>query len=227
MRGEAPEPGLLHRSDACSGSAPIVRRCCRQTGDRVRLDLNKGTLDVQLSDGELNERWAEWEANAPARALEHETPWQERNQRSIAPSRDTKHCAPPETALARAPPKKHCICPNQRHTTRSPNRGAHAPATRSIDAVVDPLSECSWLASFGCGRSSIVPQWGRFRPGAAWSSQRGTSGSPNACRATITDCTKPPSLKSALQRLVELRVLSQTIWPLVLRGPHPSAPYIL
>jgi len=44
-----------------------------QTGDKVRLDLNAGTLNALVSDAEWKERQANW--TAPE--IKHQTPWQE------------------------------------------------------------------------------------------------------------------------------------------------------
>lgn len=44
-----------------------------QTGDRVRIDLNKGTINMLVSDEELAQRRPAWQP--PERI--HQTPWQE------------------------------------------------------------------------------------------------------------------------------------------------------
>ena len=44
-----------------------------QTGDTVRLDINRRELNVVLDDSALKSRWEGW--TAPE--LEHQTPWQE------------------------------------------------------------------------------------------------------------------------------------------------------
>lgn len=50
-----------------------------QTGDRVRLDLNEGTLNALVSDAEWEARKAAW--TAPE--LHHQTPWQELYRKTV------------------------------------------------------------------------------------------------------------------------------------------------
>ena len=48
-----------------------------RTGDRVRIDLNKGTADVLISDEELSERRTKLEAEGGYQYPASQTPWQE------------------------------------------------------------------------------------------------------------------------------------------------------
>ncbi|HEU0062740.1 MAG TPA: dihydroxy-acid dehydratase, partial [Hyphomicrobiaceae bacterium] len=48
-----------------------------ETGDRVRIDLGKGTADILISDAELAERRKRLEARGGYPYPEHQTPWQE------------------------------------------------------------------------------------------------------------------------------------------------------
>ena len=48
-----------------------------QTGDRVRIDLRKGTADMLISDEELARRRAELEARGGFAYPASQTPWQE------------------------------------------------------------------------------------------------------------------------------------------------------
>ena len=59
-----------------------------QTGDRVRIDLNKGTADVLISDEELAERRRKLEAEGGYQYPASQTPWQE-IQRSVVGQMNT------------------------------------------------------------------------------------------------------------------------------------------
>ena len=48
-----------------------------ETGDRVRIDLNKGTADILISAAELAERRAALEKRGGYQYPESQTPWQE------------------------------------------------------------------------------------------------------------------------------------------------------
>ncbi len=48
-----------------------------KTGDRIRIDLRKGTANMLISDEELARRRAELEANGGYHYPQHQTPWQE------------------------------------------------------------------------------------------------------------------------------------------------------
>ncbi len=68
--GTSASPSILNASpeSAVGGGLAIL-----QTGDTVRIDLNQRSVNVQLSDAELQARWDAHEAPV----LEHQTPWQE------------------------------------------------------------------------------------------------------------------------------------------------------
>jgi dihydroxy-acid dehydratase len=59
-----------------------------QTGDRVRMDLKKGTVDVLISDEELAQRRADLEAKGGYPYPASQTPWQE-IQRALVGQMDT------------------------------------------------------------------------------------------------------------------------------------------
>ena len=68
--GTSGSPSILNASpESAAGSGLAIL----QTGDRVRIDLNKRRVDMLLSDEEIAARW---KAYAPP-ALENQTPWQE------------------------------------------------------------------------------------------------------------------------------------------------------
>ena len=48
-----------------------------KTGDRVRIDLNKGTADILISKAELAQRRAALEKQGGYRFPKSQTPWQE------------------------------------------------------------------------------------------------------------------------------------------------------
>ncbi len=68
--GTSESPSILNASPeaAIGGGLALLR-----TGDRVRLDLNAGRLDLMISDAELAERRAAW--TPPV--LDNHTPWEE------------------------------------------------------------------------------------------------------------------------------------------------------
>jgi dihydroxy-acid dehydratase len=57
------------------------------TGDRVRIDLKKGTANVLISDAELASRKAALAAKGGYKYPDHQTPWQE-IQRAIVDQLD-------------------------------------------------------------------------------------------------------------------------------------------
>ena len=75
------------RQSGTSGSASILNAspeaaaggglALLMTGDRVRIDLNKGTADMLVSDEELAERRRAFEAEGGYSYPAHQTPWQE------------------------------------------------------------------------------------------------------------------------------------------------------
>ncbi|MGK2286410.1 IlvD/Edd family dehydratase [Pedomonas sp. V897] len=72
--GTSGSPSILNASPeaAANGGLALLR-----TGDRVRIDLRKGTANVLLSDEELAERRRELEARGGYAYPESQTPWQE------------------------------------------------------------------------------------------------------------------------------------------------------
>ena len=72
--GTSGSPSILSASPeaAVGGGLALLR-----SGDRVRIDLRKGTADILISDAELTERRAKLEADGGYAYPEHQTPWQE------------------------------------------------------------------------------------------------------------------------------------------------------
>lgn len=72
--GTSGSPSILNASPeaAAMGGLALI-----QTGDRVRIDLSKGTANILISDAELAERRAALEAEGGFAYAEHQTPWQE------------------------------------------------------------------------------------------------------------------------------------------------------
>ena len=72
--GTSGSPSILNASPeaAANGGLALLK-----TGDRVRIDLRKGTADVLISSEELAERAAELKAAGGYRYPASQTPWQE------------------------------------------------------------------------------------------------------------------------------------------------------
>ncbi|KAA0972054.1 dihydroxy-acid dehydratase family protein [Aureimonas fodinaquatilis] len=72
--GTSGSPSILNASPeaAVGGGLAIL-----QTGDRVRIDLAKGSANILISDEELAERFKALEAAGGYQYPEHQTPWQE------------------------------------------------------------------------------------------------------------------------------------------------------
>ncbi|WP_315918166.1 IlvD/Edd family dehydratase [Mesorhizobium sp. SP-1A] len=72
--GTSGTPSILNASPeaAVGGGLALLR-----PGDRVRIDLRKGTADILISDEELATRRAALEADGGYRYPKHQTPWQE------------------------------------------------------------------------------------------------------------------------------------------------------
>jgi dihydroxy-acid dehydratase len=72
--GTSGSPSILNASPeaAAGGNLAILR-----TGDRVRIDLNKGEADILISDEEIEKRRAELDAAGGYKYPAHQTPWQE------------------------------------------------------------------------------------------------------------------------------------------------------
>ena len=72
--GTSGSPSILNASPeaAAGGNLAILR-----TGDRVRIDLNKGQANILISDEDIATRRAELEAAGGYKYPRHQTPWQE------------------------------------------------------------------------------------------------------------------------------------------------------
>jgi dihydroxy-acid dehydratase len=72
--GTSGSPSILNASPeaAAGGNLAILR-----TGDRVRIDLNKGEADILISVEELNKRRADLASMGGYKYPKHQTPWQE------------------------------------------------------------------------------------------------------------------------------------------------------
>lgn len=72
--GTSGSPSILNASPeaAAGGNLAILR-----TGDRVRIDLNKGQADILISDEEIARRRNELQAAGGYKFPAHQTPWQE------------------------------------------------------------------------------------------------------------------------------------------------------
>jgi len=72
--GTSGSPSILNASpEAAAGGGLALLR----TGDRVRIDLRKGTANIMISDEELDQRRADLGANGGYHYPKHQTPWQE------------------------------------------------------------------------------------------------------------------------------------------------------
>ena len=72
--GTSGSPSILNASPeaAIGGGLALLK-----TGDRVRIDLNKGTANILVNDEEIAKRRAALEANGGYHYPKHQTPWQE------------------------------------------------------------------------------------------------------------------------------------------------------
>jgi len=72
--GTSGSPSILNASPeaAANGGLALLR-----TGDRIRIDLNKGAADVLISDAELAERRRALQNSGGFKFPESQTPWQE------------------------------------------------------------------------------------------------------------------------------------------------------
>ncbi len=72
--GTSGSPSILNASPeaAAGGNLAILK-----TGDRVRIDLNKGEADILISDEEIANRRSKLEADGGYKFPKHQTPWQE------------------------------------------------------------------------------------------------------------------------------------------------------
>jgi dihydroxy-acid dehydratase len=72
--GTSGSPSILNASPeaAAGGNLAILR-----TGDRVRIDLNKGSANILIADEEIAKRRADLESMGGYKYPKHQTPWQE------------------------------------------------------------------------------------------------------------------------------------------------------
>jgi dihydroxy-acid dehydratase len=83
--GTSGSPSILNASpEAAAGGALALLR----TGDRLRIDLNKGTCNALVSEEELAKRRKELEAAGGYQYPESQTPWQEM-QRAVIGQMET------------------------------------------------------------------------------------------------------------------------------------------
>jgi dihydroxy-acid dehydratase len=72
--GTSGSPSILNASpEAAAGGGLALLK----TGDRVRIDLNKGTADILIDEAELGGRRAEFKKQGGYKFPESQTPWQE------------------------------------------------------------------------------------------------------------------------------------------------------
>jgi dihydroxy-acid dehydratase len=83
--GTSGSPSILNASPEAAAMGGLA---LLQTGDRVRMDLKKGTVDVLISDEELAQRRADLEAKGGYPYPASQTPWQE-IQRALVGQMDT------------------------------------------------------------------------------------------------------------------------------------------
>jgi dihydroxy-acid dehydratase len=72
--GTSGSPSILNASPEAAAGGGLA---LLQTGDRVRIDLNKGTADILISADELAKRRAALEKAGGYKYAPHQTPWQE------------------------------------------------------------------------------------------------------------------------------------------------------
>jgi dihydroxy-acid dehydratase len=72
--GTSGSPSILNASPeaAANGGLAILK-----TGDKVRIDLNKGSANILISDAEIKQRHAELKAKGGFPHPANQTPWQE------------------------------------------------------------------------------------------------------------------------------------------------------
>ncbi len=72
--GTSGSPSILNASPeaAVGGGLALLK-----TGDRVRIDLRKGTADILVTDDEIKRRRAELQNDGGYHYPKHQTPWQE------------------------------------------------------------------------------------------------------------------------------------------------------
>ena len=95
--GTSGSPSILNASPeaAAGGGLALIR-----TGDRVRIDLGRGTADILISDEELATRRTALAAEGGYQYPAHQTPWQE-IQRAIVGQMSTGAVLEPAIAYQR------------------------------------------------------------------------------------------------------------------------------
>ncbi|CAM3107848.1 IlvD/Edd family dehydratase [Asticcacaulis taihuensis] len=86
--GTSGSPSILNASPEAAAGGNLALLV---TGDRVRVDLNKGTVNVLISDEELADRRAKLEAACGYKYPESQTPWQAMQRRTVG-QMDTGAC---------------------------------------------------------------------------------------------------------------------------------------
>ncbi|MCP9629488.1 dihydroxy-acid dehydratase family protein [Rhodopseudomonas palustris] len=78
--GTSGSPSILNATPeaAANGGLALLK-----TGDRVRIDLDKGSADILISDAELQQRRADLEAAGGFAYPKHQTPWQELYRQTV------------------------------------------------------------------------------------------------------------------------------------------------
>src|SRR4030095_5982924 len=78
--GTSGSPSILNASpEAAAGGGLALLK----TGDRVRIDLNKGTANILISKAELAERRAALQKRGGYKFPKRQTPWQENSRRMV------------------------------------------------------------------------------------------------------------------------------------------------
>jgi dihydroxy-acid dehydratase len=86
--GTSGSPSILNASPEAAAGGNLALLV---TGDRVRVDLNKGTVNALISDEEMAKRRAKLEAEGGFKYPASQTPWQEMQRRTIG-QMDTGAC---------------------------------------------------------------------------------------------------------------------------------------
>ena len=72
--GTSGSPSILNASPEAAAMGGLA---LLETGDKIRIDLKQGRVDVLLSDDEIGKRRIELEANGGYPSPDSQTPWQE------------------------------------------------------------------------------------------------------------------------------------------------------
>ena len=85
--GTSGSPSILNASPeaAANGGLAILK-----TGDKVRIDLNKGSANILISDDEVKKRHAELKANGGFQHPANQTPWQELYRNTVGQHADRR-----------------------------------------------------------------------------------------------------------------------------------------